>query len=325
MSALPGLWVELLDDDVVERALPTLAKHVGRVHLALGVERVGDPSFARLSRQATDLGLAVWLWPLFPFEQGYWLGEHNAALLPALMRDVLSWRRRREGVACQGVSFDLEPAHDYARELRRRPVHRLFELLVRHVEPERFEVARVHLGRAIDVLHVAGVEAHAVTFPLVLDCPAGCTVLEDALDIPLSDLDWDEASFMVYQTAFAELVGTWLGPSLVFAYAKSAVERFGARAGLDLGVVGAPAVGLGERFRYPAPAALHQDLAAAQAAGIPPERLRVYGLAGVLQEGGTARWLSPLPRQRRPEPSRAVVGMRHLVHGLATALTLGSK
>ena len=61
---------------------------------------------------------------------------------------------------------------------------------------------------------------------------------------------------MVYQTPLREL-GEWFGPALVHSYACDAVARFGARAGIDLGIVGDDGVGVepGQSLRGPRHAA----------------------------------------------------------------------
>ncbi len=310
MSAKPGVWVEFLSDEDVTAALPEIAPQLSRLHLSLPVERIREASFAKLTRAAQERGLAVYVWLLFSIEDGYWLGEHNAAKLQPIIADLLRWRDAPGGPVFDGVSFDLEPGHDYAEKLRKCRATQLPRLLAQHVDPVAFEEARKHFGSAIEQLHRKGVSAHATAFPLILDDAEGRAMFEDALDTPVSNLDWDEVSFMVYQTAFAQLAGLWFGPSLVASYAQSAVQRFGDRAGMDLGVVGAPALGLDAGDRYPDASALAADLAAAHSAGIPYERMRVYGLAGLLKEGGTAHWLAQLPAAKEPEMARETTGLR---------------
>ena len=55
---------------------------------------------------------------------------------------------------------------------RRRP-DKVLGLLSEHVRPTRFAKARVSLARSVQTLRRAGVSAHAVTYPLVLDQAEG--------------------------------------------------------------------------------------------------------------------------------------------------------
>ena len=318
-----SLWAELMADDDVERALPELAQGGLGIGLHLPAERVGDARFAALTRRAADRGVAVRAWPLLSREHGYWIGESNAAEAALLLESIVRWAARPGGPALAGVSLDLEPDFQYAEALRRAGaarVDRLLGLLVAHVDRAHFAAAQATLARAVAAVRRAGLFTHAVTFPLVLDQPEGDTTLEDALDIPVSGIDWDEVSFMVYQTPFAQLTGAWLGPALVHSYACDATARFGARAGIDLGIVGDEGVGVEPGLRYPDPGALVEDRAAALAAGIPDARTRVYGLAGVLASGGTRRWLAGQVVPRAPRPSRAVRGLRAAIAGICTGL-----
>ncbi|MNC95485.1 hypothetical protein D3C83_126220 [compost metagenome] len=71
---------------------------------------------------------------------------------------------------------------------------------------------------------------------------------------------------------------------------------------------------------------LSDDVRAALAAGIPLSRLRVYGLDGILSQGGIARWLPHSnPEALEPEPSPAVTGLRNAVRGIATGLRVFSR
>ena len=296
-----GLWAELMDDKAVEAALPSLGRRGLRLGLALPSERLGDPSFAALTRRAADADVRVRAWPLLPRAQGYWIGEENAAQARQLVSAVVRWTQQPKGPALEGVSIDLEPAYEYAELLRHAGSAKLLRALRAHIQPARFAKAKSELARAVDELKAFGLTAHAVTFPLVLDQPDGDTTLEDALDIPVSGIDWDEVSFMVYQTAFAQLLGSWLGPSLVHSYAESAVARFGDRAGLDLGVVGDHGVGLDPGHRYATPRVLADD------SGRRPRRRRVDDARSHLRPGGRARRrrAGALGRRARSPGSRA--------------------
>lgn len=318
-----SLWAESMEDLAVEAALEPLAASGVGLGLSLPSARLGDPEFARLTRKAARAGVPVRLWPLLSKAHGYWLGEKNVAEVSDLMRALVAWRARRGGPELDAVSFDLEPDFHYSEALRlqaRGRPDRALALLRDNVTPTRFAKARASLARTVQTLQRAGIFAHAVTYPLVLDQAEHDCTLEDALSIPVSGIDWDEVSFMVYQTPFAQLAGSWFGPALVQSYARTAVQRFGDRAGIDLGVVGEHGEGLDAGDRYPGPHALAEDLAASQAAGIPLERTRVYGLAGVLDSGGIAEWLDPRPAPVPAAESREVEGFRNLVRGVATGL-----
>jgi hypothetical protein len=323
-----GFWAEFVEDAEIVAALPALARDGHYLAISLPVARIGDAKFAELTRRACDAGVGVRAWPLLDRDDGYWINETNVELAARAIDALLASRERPGGPAIDGISFDLEPAFDYAEMLREvgrtRPIA-LVKTLLDHVDRARFRKAREVLARTIERVRSAGLHAHAVAIPLILDQSESDDVLEDALDTPLSGIDWDEISFMAYQTPFAQLVGSWLGPSLVHSYAATAVARYGARAGIDLGIVGDAGVGVDAGDRYPDPGALGADIGAARAAGVPLERVRVYGLKGVLDSGGIRRWVDPSNTESVvPRKNRAVDGLRNGMRALGTALRVAS-
>ena len=319
-----GVWAELLSDAEVDAALPELSRVGSRIGLAVPAARIGEPSLAELVRRGAELGVSMRAWLLLPEQQGYWVGKTNVSAFSEALEALIHWRNVRGGPPFSGVSVDLEPAYQYSEALRTskksRP-DRWLGLLASHLDRAAFARAQASLSRAVASAHRAGLSVHAVTYPLILDQPEGDVSLEDAFDIPVSGIDWDEVSVMAYQTAFAQQLGLWLGPDLVHSYAAEAVARYGERAGIDVGVVGDAGIGLDPGDRYSAPDALFSDVAAALAAGIPEQRIRVYGLAGMVRAGGVRRWLgTPALEARAPEPSLEVRGLRAGARALATAL-----
>lgn len=321
---MSGVWAELMSDDEVRATLPLLASTRSRLHLAVPAKRIGDEQLASLTREAVSVGVEVMAWPLLPMTDGYWISEDNVEATERAIDSLLRWRARPAGAAFDGVSFDLEPHYVHSEALRRsaaRASTRFFALLSNHVNPAAHGRARDDLCRVVDRVRAAGLHTHAVTYPVVLDQPEGCHALEDALGIVVTGIEWDEVSFMVYQTVLAQLTGIWFGPGLVHSYATDAVRRHGPRAGLDLGVVGDFGVGLDAGRRYPNAQTLAADAASARAAGVSCDRLRVYGLKGIAQQADAAAWLDwPEAEAPQSEDDRAARGLRNAITVLARAL-----
>jgi hypothetical protein len=311
----PGVWAEDMGPAEIEPLLADLGTLGLRLYLALPAARVGDPEIARLTRQAADSGVETRAWILLADADGYWIGKHNARLGKEAVLALIRWQDMPGGPCFRGLSIDLEPSLLRTIELRqlvRTHPWRAPGWLRRNLGPRDLDRARCELDQALRQARASGFHLHAVSYPMVLDQSSASTALEDALDLVVTGLDWDEISVMVYETVFAQFLGRWLGPSLIHAYAESAVRRWGERAGLDLGVVGDRGVAIDPGRRYPAPEILHADVAAALAAGIPVSRIRVYGLAGIAPELG--RWLNfdkIVPK--KPSWSPGVASLRMLV------------
>jgi hypothetical protein len=191
--------------------------------------------------------------------------------------------------------FDLEPAYAYSEELRASfsslDLSAITALLRTHVDAGAYEVARDALAATVARVQAAGLRAECVTYPQVVDdLEDGDDELQDALDIPVRGVPFDEIAFMVYQTGFAEAAGgDWLGPGLVRSYATDAREHLGDRATIALGTIGTAGIFEPTGPVYEDPEVLRADVAAAVGQGI--VRIEVYSLDGMLGLGGAARWL----------------------------------
>ena len=129
--------------------------------------------------------------------------------------------------------------------------------------------------------------------------------MQDALDIPVHGVPFDEVAVMVYQTTYAEATGSWVGPSLVTSYAADAVDQFGTGAVMALGIIGTVGI-FGHEHGYADPGWLAVDIAAARAEGI--ERIEVYSLDGMVESGDVEAWLTAEPTDE-PVPDSPTLTM----------------
>ncbi|MBX3271370.1 MAG: hypothetical protein KF729_13980 [Sandaracinaceae bacterium] len=178
-----------------------------------------------------------------------------------------------------------------------------------HIDRPAFEAARAALSEHVGAVRARGVRAVAVTYPQVVDdLGDGDPDLQDALDIPVDGVPFDEVAFMVYQTAFAEAQGDWIGPGLVRSYALDARAHFGERATMALGIVGTAAIFEHDGPPYASPSALGEDIGAALGAGV--ARVEVFSLDGMVELGDVAGWLAgteAVPHTPALEPETRIV------------------
>jgi hypothetical protein len=314
-----GVYSEFIAYDALDAQLPALAEHQTRLTVAVQSARIGDASLAGLLRAADERHVRVRLWLVLAVEDGYWPNEANLDRFIAEVERLLEWVDR-EGLAIEGVVYDLEPAYAYSEELRAAFADGFdaVEPLVRaHRDPIAFEQSRARLAEHVAEVQARGYGAFAVTYPQVVDdLEDGDDDLQDGLDIPVRGVGFDEVSFMVYQTVIAEAAGTgWIGPGLVRAYAADASRYFGASASIALGIVGSASIVPISGPLYDTPAALAQDVAAARAEGV--ARIEIYSLDGMVELGGPAAWLSATSAEPGTFPIPTEV---HLVRGAANGL-----
>lgn len=317
-----GVYSEFLDAGEVEAQLPMLRRQRVSVTLAVPASRIGDPELASLLRRAAGAGVALRLWPVLERDQGYWPNETNMELFTSEVSRLLGWLDD-EGLVAEAVVYDLEPALEYSERIRvLDPMNRdeIIALMESHLDAGAFEEARALLAASVAEVQAAGLRAVCITFPQVLDdLVDGDDDLQDALDIPVRGVPFDEVGLMVYQTQFAQAAGEWIGPPLISAFAVDAAAHFGEAAVIALGKVGDAGIFEAEGEIYQSPEALAADVAAAGAEGI--GRVEVYSLDGMVEGGDPEPWLDATITD--PEPgghSSSADLVRFFVQGLDSSL-----
>ncbi|MCZ7678741.1 MAG: hypothetical protein M5U28_08205 [Sandaracinaceae bacterium] len=172
-----------------------------------------------------------------------------------------------------------------------------------------------------------GVEVVAAAVPPVLLPGRASRGWQRTLGAPIDGVPYHTVSAMLYTTL---LEGYSFGVldradarALLSRFARMAAERFGARAGVSLGAVGAGA--LGDERTYRSERELAEDVALSLAAGV--RDLALFDLAGVLSRPPIERWLDALvdtaPAAGPAPPTaraRATLAGLHLT-GIALDLT----
>lgn len=289
-----AVYSEFLAYADVEPTLPALADRGAALSIGVPSTAIGDAALASLLRAAATASVEVRLWFLLPREDGYWPNEDNLATFGAEVTRLLDWLEA-DGLVASTLVYDLEPGLAYSEELRagfsEGSLEGLRALMETHVDAARFAASRDALSAQVRAVQARGYRVAAVTYPQVVDdLGDGDADLQDALDIPVDGVPFDEVAFMTYQTAFAEAQGAWVGPGLIRSYATDAVAHFGDRATLALGIVGTAGIIESDGPPYASPEVLAQDVAAALGGGI--TRLEVYSLDGMVELADVPGWLA---------------------------------
>jgi hypothetical protein len=320
------VYSEFVPPTQVQEALGALASRRAALQLAVPADRVGDAALLALLRAARDQHVPVRAWLLLSQEAGYWPNEGNLTRYREAVLALLDWTAR-EGVSPEALVFDVEPAYSYTLTLRRtwsQGLAAVLAILRAHRDPAAFRASIAAMTELVEAVRARGVRPVCVTYPQVVDDALdGDDDLQDALDLPVRGVPWDEVSFMVYQTGFAEGVRAWIGPGLVSAYTRDARRAFGDRATIALGQIGDAGIFPPAGPVYTDPAVLAQDIAAASEAGA--RRVELYSLDGMLTQGGAARWLAATnPPPEPAEGSALVTLVRSLARALDAELAAGA-
>ena len=309
-----GLWSEFLGPEEVATHLPQLSTHGIALYQNIPSTEVGTPRTGALLQRASCLGLGVRAWLTLPEADGYWPNERNAEQFAAEALRLARWIRDSSW-PIDWIVVDMEPdlqtmtlliemlgAGDLAGAL---------EILFGNLDPDAYADAWRVFSALLDALHAMGFRVMVVTFPLVLDdLGDDDATVQDILNTPVQGLPWDEVSFMVYTTTFAQFLGRHITPYLVQTYGADAARVYGERAALDLGVIAHG--GMVEAEGITEVEELRAQVGAARHAGV--ERIHAYSLDGIAGLVDRAPWYDAFeaPAQVVEEQAEVVAFRRAL-------------
>jgi hypothetical protein len=272
----PPSWTALID------ALPVFAEYGLTLFLGMPDTAIGDAGLADFLRQADAAGVEVRAWVLLPYAIGYWPGEDNAAAFAEAALAYAEWFLA-EDLPVEWIVVDMEMDINKIAAIEQLiDEGRYWEaaaLLLQNLDPEHFAAAVQVYQQMVSDLTDRGLYTMVVTYPHILDDLSDeDTTLQDIMDVPVTPVNWDEVSTMVYSSTYEQYLGVDFGAYFVYDYALSTVAEYGDRASIALGVSG----------EMTDPAVLAAEVAAAKAAGI--YYIQVYSYAGSAGQPDPDAW-----------------------------------
>lgn len=310
--AYHAVWAEFLSPAEAREQLDLLRAHDLALNLAWPAADLDEGEYWQTVAAFEGSGVQLRPWLLLAYDEGYWPNSTNAPTFAAAARALMdAWEGR--GHSPSWLIIDMEPPYERAIALQNQvqvpadelDLDALVEFLRAGIDRDQFEGARGTYAALIADAHARGWKVHMTTLPLVLDdYDDGDDSIRQALNIPVEGLDLDLLSFQLYRPILSDFAGPVTGGEpltafVVYDYARSAVERYGGIAAVDLGVV---AQGVTESSIYAGAHELVEDLEAAAAAGIGRERVILFSLDGVLDRPPIDRWLPASPQAPEPPP-----------------------
>ncbi len=331
-----AIWCEFMPYAEVAEHLPVLAKYDCDLILHVERESFADPDFAPLLRAAARARVGVDAWLLLPYREHLYVGQASVAATRELARQAADFFARNR-LDVRAFAFDCEPSPLLGRELfaavRRKSPRQLAGVLRDQLDAGAFRRDQVALNRLIAELRGRGYAVNGAANRAFLDAQARRNVaLEDALNAPVSGVEWDALSFITYRYRASQL--SYL--AMLNRYAGLARRLYGARAALDMGLLGdydgipqnaerAALFGGGDGFyAYLRGMRNTFDLeeAAATVLGCGVRRINLYALDGAATSvAGLENWLKAARRARPRGALARWTPLRSLQYGALGALT----
>lgn len=283
-----------------------------------------DTEHARLLRTWADDGIEVALWPLLTDAQGYWPNERNVDVYSETVKEICAWLDAN-GISLPWLAVDLEPPVYMMKQVKETaPLERLRavrRLAIENRDRGRFHDASRRFGQLNEFLHARGCRT-LVPIPshVIPDLATGSTAIQDLLETPVSTVNWDLVTAMIYTSMLTGYSRGMVSARDAHWYLYSAMRDLKAalweRAAVSIGVTW---IGkLGDEPYYKSPEELRPDVEAAKAALI--EDITIYNLEGILKSPQPEAWFEMVLETEPRVPARSFA-----VDAVRAAARLGSK
>ncbi len=269
--------------------------------------------YNNLSKELSDFlilynkeNIEITLWPLLEDKLGYWPSEKNADQFISYIKELIDWSNQ-ERVKFQNIAVDLELPYTQVQKINNSPaLKKLTSILNIYKENKNKKIfiqSSEKYRHLLKMLHKNNIKTiTAAIAEISEDIVLDEEKLQDILETPVTTVNWDLLSFMMYNSM---LVGYSKGMIsqkdavwLLYSRCKDLNKKLGSRAGLSVGVT---YIGkLGNEPYYKSPNEMKPDISAAKAAGI--SDIAIYNLEGVLKYKHPSEWFKMVLTEKAKIP-----------------------
>lgn len=250
--------------------------------------------------------IEVTLWPLLEDKLGYWPSEKNVDEFIQYINELLKWSQQ-EKVKFQNIAVDLELPYTQVQKINNsqglKKLISIFDIYRENKNKKIFAQASEKYKQLLNILHSNNIKTiTAVCAEIAEDIVLGEEKLQDILETPITTVEWDLLSFMMYNSM---LIGYSKGiiskkdaAWLLYSRCKDLRMNLGDRAALSVGVTYKGK--LGNEPYYKSPDEMKLDISAAKAAGI--NDIAIYNLEGILKYKNPSEWFKMILSTKPKKP-----------------------
>jgi len=305
------VWAEYLEPkDLMEKKVIKLLKEYDvTVGVAFPPGSM-NKDFEKMIGKYEQAGVDLALWPLLEDGLGYWPNERNVNEFSDYVEEICDWADDRK-VAFSWLAVDMEPPIYQMETLKGGTLSERAQVIKKvfteNRDRSRFYDTSAGYNRLIERLHARGKSVIAASADLVMaDIKSGSVGLQDMLETPLSTVNFDVISFMIYTSMLVGYSRGLVTPRdarwHLFRTMRAAKETLWNRAGVSIGVTYTGK--LGDEPYYATPAELLPDMKAAKAALI--DDISIYNLEGIIRSDRPEEWFETLKEAEAETPPRSI-------------------
>lgn len=303
------IWCEFTPpEDVCRKHILDAFKRYG-VTLNYKLEYGKDTAdFYDMIRTYNANNVPVSIWATLSDEMGYWINERNAGHFDKYVRELVQ-RIENKALKIRGLCVDLESPLQDIKNLSEpksflSPLKTYAKMLTANLDKQRFNEARRIFAETAHFLKSKGLESYAACIRhCYYDIRFNSELMQNALEIPVFDIDWDKYNLMYYATMIRNEMKKIKKVNvdyLIYHQVKHLKEVLKDKLAISVGVTN---VGkLGNEPYYEDIRTFEKDMGILKAIGI--DSFSLFSLDGITEE---KRLLEFLDAMHRAEPYKPEV------------------
>lgn len=224
--------------------LNTLKAYNSHIFLAINESQLINNSLAvNVTKRLNSANITVYAWLLLDQSKGYWAADSNVMEFEALVNTFFSWAALND-LEYGGVMVDSEPDLQRLETIRRQIRHfNLYGVLADlrgTATSSLHQIAQQKYANISRSIQMNGYESMVVGFPFPIDdLIDGDDDLQRLMGVStIPPYNWNYSSFMIYRTAYREMLGADFGSYMIYSYGKTIWNMFGNSSSVSLSRIG---------------------------------------------------------------------------------------
>lgn len=200
------VWCEFISpkDICKDFVINLFRKYDGILNYKLEYKQANGDFFDML-RTYNQNNVPVSIWATLGDDMGYWINEKNAHNFDAYVRELVE-EIEREKLKIKGICIDMEsPLKDVQRLSNPKtildPIALFGKAITHNLNKTRYNRAKEILKGTCEYLRAKNLEGYATCARhCYYDLRFNSEFMQNALEIPVFDIDWDKYNLMYYAT-----------------------------------------------------------------------------------------------------------------------------
>lgn len=200
------IWCEFATPQEVcrEHILEAFKKYAVKLNYKLEYGHDSE-EFYKMIELYNERDIPISIWATLSDEMGYWINEKNAHHFNRYIRELVEKLEKRNLKIC-GLCIDLESPLEDIKKISdpKNKLTSLFtyaKMLTSNLNKKRFNEAKKVLVDTAGFLRSKGIESYATCIRhCYYDIRFKSELMQNALEIPVFDVEWDKYNLMYYST-----------------------------------------------------------------------------------------------------------------------------